>query len=219
MQATGSEATVGVDRGTGPADEVSGEQLTGRDRILAVARAAFVERGYADVSMQEIANAAGLTKAAIYYHFQDKDALFLAVVVGEVHRLSQGIARELELGPPFQAQLERVARFAFASGRGDFGRLIDDAHRYCHRERMGEIRGDIAELYGMIREAFLRARDRGEIRDVNIDVALAWFFSMVGSHLKAGGGMGLTPALPPEELARMVAEMMLHGIGSGDSER
>ena len=51
-------------------------EVGGRARILQVARAAFVERGYAAVSMQELAGAAGLTKAAIYYHFRDKQELF-----------------------------------------------------------------------------------------------------------------------------------------------
>lgn len=49
-----------------------------RDRLVAAARKQFAARGYADVSVDEIATAAGLTKGAVYYQFADKTDLFRA---------------------------------------------------------------------------------------------------------------------------------------------
>ena len=46
-----------------------------RDRILSVALERFAERGYAAVTVEEIAEAAGTTKGAVYYWFTDKDDL------------------------------------------------------------------------------------------------------------------------------------------------
>jgi AcrR family transcriptional regulator len=185
----------------------------GRTRILAVAREAFVARGFADVSMQEIADAAGLTKAAIYYHFADKETLFQQVIVEEVDRLCVGVAAELAIGPPLRAQIERVARFAFETSRGDFGRLLRDAHRYCAKERMWEIRDRVNHPYTLIREAFTQARERGEIRAVDIDVTMVLYLSMVGSQMK-GAEYGPTIEKTPGELAAMVADMVISGIGS-----
>ena len=54
----------------------------GRERILQVARAAFVERGFSAVSMQEIADAAALTKAlgeAGIPAYSDTDAGFFSL--------------------------------------------------------------------------------------------------------------------------------------------
>jgi AcrR family transcriptional regulator len=185
----------------------------GRARILAVARAAFIERGYADVSMQEIADAAGLTKAAIYYHFADKEQLFNQVFLDEVDRLYAGVEAQLAPGPPLRDQLERVARYAFESGRGDFGRLVADVHRYCGPEHAIAMRERIHHPYALVRAAFARAREAGEIRDVDLDVTVALFFSMVGGQLK-GSESGLAPSATPEALAAAVADMVMRGIGA-----
>jgi AcrR family transcriptional regulator len=49
-----------------------------RDRLVDQARRLFAARGYADVSVDEIAAAAELTKGAVYYQFKDKTDLFRA---------------------------------------------------------------------------------------------------------------------------------------------
>ena len=185
----------------------------GRARILDVARAAFIEGGFADVSMQEIATAAGLTKAAIYYHFTDKEALFESVLVEEIERMGAGIAARLAPGPPLRGQLERVAQFALETGRGDFGRLIDDVHRYCADGRIHAIQTHVGHLYGLIRAAFVQAREAGEIRDVDIDVALSLYLGMIGGQIK-GPAARVADNTPPHEMARSIADMMMHGIGS-----
>ena len=46
-----------------------------RERILAEALRLFAERGYARVGVEEIAEAAGVTKGAVYHWFTDKDDL------------------------------------------------------------------------------------------------------------------------------------------------
>jgi TetR/AcrR family transcriptional repressor of mexJK operon len=51
-----------------------------RRAILEAATAAFLDQGYARVSVDTIAAAAGVGKQTVYSHFGDKERLFLAVV-------------------------------------------------------------------------------------------------------------------------------------------
>jgi AcrR family transcriptional regulator len=51
-----------------------------RERILAVASDLFTEQGYDGTSLREIADRMGFSKAALYYHFQSKDELLLALL-------------------------------------------------------------------------------------------------------------------------------------------
>jgi AcrR family transcriptional regulator len=51
-----------------------------RERILEVARELFTEQGYDGTSLREIADRLGFTKAALYYHFQSKDQIMLALL-------------------------------------------------------------------------------------------------------------------------------------------
>lgn len=48
--------------------------------ILAAAQILFLNKNYADVTMTEIAETAGVTKGALYHHFPGKDALYLAMM-------------------------------------------------------------------------------------------------------------------------------------------
>lgn len=51
-----------------------------RAKLLAAARNAFAEKGYAAASMDALTAEAGLTRGALYHNFGDKRGLFAAVV-------------------------------------------------------------------------------------------------------------------------------------------
>lgn len=61
-------------------------QTSTRDRILDTAARIFREKGYADTTMNDLANALNMKAASIYYHFKSKDE-----IVEEV--LNEGTAR------------------------------------------------------------------------------------------------------------------------------
>ncbi len=50
-----------------------------RGALIAAARTLFTGRGFAGVSAEEIVAAAGVTRGALYHHFEDKTGLFAAV--------------------------------------------------------------------------------------------------------------------------------------------
>lgn len=56
------------------------DALATRDSILDAAEQLFVTQGVAHTTLQHIATAAGLTRGAIYWHFEDKAALFNALM-------------------------------------------------------------------------------------------------------------------------------------------
>ena len=51
-----------------------------RDQILSVASRLFAERGFANVSIRDICDIAGVTPPTIYHYFGNKDRLFQAVI-------------------------------------------------------------------------------------------------------------------------------------------
>ena len=70
------------------------ESTGNRQKLIVAARGLFAERGFAAVSVDEIAAKASLTKGAVYYQFKDKRDLFraaCAAVIDEiVARVSTG---------------------------------------------------------------------------------------------------------------------------------
>lgn len=59
---------------------VGNPPLSMREKILHESTRLFVERGYDGVSIREIAEACTITKAALYYHFVDKERLLIEIL-------------------------------------------------------------------------------------------------------------------------------------------
>jgi len=139
-------------------------------RIIEAATGLFVARGYRGIAMREIAEAAGISKAGLYYHFKDKEELFLAIltanlaaVVGIIHdacrqettarqRVTHMLRGILAL-PPEQRTIIRLANQEMVhvspAGRSGFDELY-------HRRFIGQV------------EEILQAGiAQGELRPVN----------------------------------------------------
>ncbi|MFD1659181.1 ScbR family autoregulator-binding transcription factor [Streptomyces caeni] len=86
-----------------------------RERILAAAAQAFAAKGYPAVTILDVAEAAGMTKGAVYFHYDNKDALALAVTDLFYRRIGE-IADAVEpLGlPPVGSVAELLLRTATA---------------------------------------------------------------------------------------------------------
>lgn len=56
------------------------EEKETKARLLASAKAEFMEKGYMQASLRSICKGAGVTTGALYFFFQDKEDLFAAIV-------------------------------------------------------------------------------------------------------------------------------------------
>jgi AcrR family transcriptional regulator len=92
-----------------------------RGTLIATARRLFAERGYAGVPAGEIVAEAGLTRGALYHHFQDKQGLFRAVFM----ELESEVAAEI--------------RAAMASAAEPATAALDSFLAACERPEMIQI--------------------------------------------------------------------------------
>jgi AcrR family transcriptional regulator len=73
--------------------KVSPEQLAAtRRKVLEGARAAFARHGYEGATVKVLVAVTGLSRGAIFHHFKDKDALFLALAEDDAARMTQTVA-------------------------------------------------------------------------------------------------------------------------------
>ena len=63
-----------------------------RDEILATATQLFIQQGYHGLAMRQISEALGVSKAALYYYFEDKEELFLAILTDYLEEIETAIA-------------------------------------------------------------------------------------------------------------------------------
>lgn len=67
-------------------------------RILAVARELFARRGIQQTSLRDIAEQLGITKPALYYHFDSREALVASIVQPLVDDMDAFVATRESLG-------------------------------------------------------------------------------------------------------------------------
>jgi AcrR family transcriptional regulator len=147
-------------------------------RILDAAERVFSRSAYRDASVDEIADVARTSKGGVYFHFPNKEAIFLALLDRTAARLRNKIesATESVDDPVTKADIAlRTVLRTFAKHRA-LARLFMvealGAGREFHR-RTVEIRNQFAEL---IRRQLDVAIAQGTIPDIDTEVASrAWF--------------------------------------------
>lgn len=79
------------------------------DQVLSGAREVFLRDGFEGASVDDIAKAAGVSKATLYSYFSDKRQLFKEVVQAECQRMSTEIVSQLDDSMPIREALSRAS--------------------------------------------------------------------------------------------------------------
>ncbi len=208
------------------------EALATRQRLLDAAEVVFHTRGVAGTSLHDIAQQAGTTRGAIYWHFKDKADLFNAMmdrVTLPLEATFAEVGRDPEADPvpairraivdalKQTANDDRTRRvFAVATHKVEY---VDEVQAI--RQRHLRIRGDCID--NMARGLRLAARQRGTPLPVPAATAAHglhalvdgliknWLLAPDGFDLVRGGaraidtyllGLGLAPAAAPKKKGR-----------------
>lgn len=79
----------------GRVPRVSTDQLAARrQQILDGARSCFARHGYEGATVRRLEQSTGLSRGAIFHHFRDKEALFLALAEQDAQRMADVVAAQ-----------------------------------------------------------------------------------------------------------------------------
>lgn len=185
-----------------------------RSELLTSALRLFAAHGYDGVGVQQIVEAAGVTKPTLYHYFGNKRGLLEALLderMGEVHA---ALARAAEYRRDLPATLTEIARvlFGFARARPDLFRLHlslwfapvrSEAHEVAARFHQR----DFAVVEKLFREA---VRDHGNMNGRHRAYA-ATFLGMIHHYV----ALGLNDyAVLDDALTRQSVHQFMHGIFS-----
>ena len=160
--------------------------------ILEVATAEFASKGLSGARIDEIAAATRTSKRMIYYYFDSKEGLYLAVLE-EAYRRMRSIESELQLGDlPPEAALRRLVEFTFDHhfSNQDYIRLVMSENmqrgEYLAQSRI------IQELNVTAIDAIRQLYDRGvaeglfrtglDAIDIHASISALTFFNVSNQH-------------------------------------
>jgi AcrR family transcriptional regulator len=130
-----------------------GRKAQTRADLVSAARRVFLERGFHRATLDEIADAAGYTKGAVYSNFDDKDALFLAVLEAHYARRSEAYRGIILDGESLEETVRAISRFMGEADAREPDWLPLLAEFIAHAARHEPLRAS----YRRVREAFLAA--------------------------------------------------------------
>ncbi|WP_374307241.1 TetR/AcrR family transcriptional regulator [Dongia sp.] len=92
-------------------DPETGEELPAKAaQVMEAGSKLFTEHGFGAVSMDQVAKAAGVSKATVYAHFQSKEQLFVAIVRAACLSYADNVMPEVRDAPDMRAALTRIGR-------------------------------------------------------------------------------------------------------------
>ena len=77
-----------------------------RARIMAAAERVFAARGFAETRLEDVAEEVGVRRAALFYHFRDKQALYDAVVADVFRDLLERLGEVLSTDGPVPGRID-----------------------------------------------------------------------------------------------------------------
>lgn len=192
-----------------------------REEILSLSVILFARQGFDGVSMRDVAQAVGLTQAALYYHFPDKEHLYLHAFAHEYRKREARLKEILDSrGPPWERLEAFVSGMAqMISADRTFLRLMqwalldnDDARRsklaaFLFKDMMFAVH-DLAGKLAPDRDAHL----------LTISI-----FGLVAFHFQSEAVNQFVPGytarnINPEFLARHVCELLRHGLVASEED-
>ena len=128
-----------------------------REQLIEVGRAEFARRGVTSTTVEEIAQAASVTKPVVYEHFGGKEGLYAVIVDRDTQRLLALLTESITAGAAPRAAFERsiVGLLTFIAENPDGFRLLcRDAPTWHTTGPLASLMSQVAE---QIEDAFAQA--------------------------------------------------------------
>jgi AcrR family transcriptional regulator len=188
-------------------------------QILDAARSCFLQEGYYQTRVDDIAKRAGLSKGGVYFHFPSKRDIFRELVEND-YRSSMGALREIVASPDdLPRKLRALARhflqlFATNADHSRFMVVLGDmALRDPEMRAMLQQlhRSYIDELSNLLRQGL----DQGDLRELDVESA-AELLKAVLDGIEMAFALGVPPRI--DKLLRTGLEIILHGVQRDEKE-
>lgn len=185
-----------------------------RARILLEATRLFTARGYAGLSMRELAGAAGVSKAGLYYYFKDKESLFLAVLAASLERMEGLILASRREGETTREQVRAMLKAILAQVPEQRSIIRLASQEMARLSRKAQV--EFGRLYhekfiGRVEEVLRQGIARGELRPVDARLATWLLLGMAYPFLYQAHERELGP---PEAAVDLMVAVFFDGVAS-----
>jgi TetR/AcrR family transcriptional regulator, cholesterol catabolism regulator len=181
-------------------------------RILERAARLIFEKGYEGTSMQDIADACGLTKAGLYHHVATKEALLIAIMEYGMDLFEEVVLARVE---PIRDPLERLRQtmaYNVELVTHDSSKevtIILHEHQTLTGAAEKKINARKKRYVRFLEDAFREAMAAGQIRNVDPTIAS---FAFLGSVLWSYKWYRPDGRITPQQLTDGTIDLFFNGL-------
>lgn len=183
--------------------------------LIRIAQQVAASRGFAELTLADIAKSAGLTTPALYTHFASRAELIEQVLEVTAREYVEDLAQTDEPSGSVEVRL-RTRLHRWAAMPTPRLRLLNDAVLHIHDSV--RVKSAIQRARGawdaFVRDVLAKGVDRGEVRrDVDLDVAVELLTScLFGVEVASDTGLAESTLL---DLSDRLVDMFLAYVGGG----
>jgi TetR/AcrR family fatty acid metabolism transcriptional regulator len=187
--------------------------------ILRAASDLFVERGYHDTSMDDIAARVGIAKGTVYLHFASKEDLAVALIEQGARRFAQALDTILASDGTPRVKLETIFERTYCSMDESISQTFAAIFRSPEiiarmRDRHDNMSAIWREPMRRLSETLDEGKAMGEFDpEIPTPIMLNLFMGLVAPHRWERPIEG---KMPFTEIARHISRFFFKGIASGE---
>lgn len=194
------------------------QKETARDTILRAAKDLFTSKGFANTTVREICQQAGVTAPALYYHFGSKEGLFEAVVedtltLDDFHALlREEVAARSDPWDKLRAYVGTYLTHFPTQLLNPGLHLQNSTQLYGNSLR--QLGSGFEAIYQLARGILQAGIAAGQFREADVDTVAACLVGTVDSFVRAQVYLGVE--YDPEEVAECIVDLYKRGLRSAD---
>lgn len=139
------------------------ETINPMQQILGTAAKLFMEHGFEKVSLEGVAKACRITKASVYYYFDNKARLFTECLSFVLKIAYDQTALIMRSSGTLKERMLTVAERHMNNAHMEFETMMREAAPGLTEEQIEQIRAGAAALHILLSEIFAQAMEDGEI--------------------------------------------------------
>ena len=156
------------------------------ERLLDAAEVCLAQFGPQKTSMEDVARAAGMSRATVYRYFENRDALLLGVASRQASNLSAGAIRYLAQFDTISDWLVEGLLFTLREipKRPVFASLVTSLDSSSASKLLLGSSGMIQIGVNVLRPMFANAKEQGLLHDdIDIDMLIEWMLRVLWTYL------------------------------------
>lgn len=181
------------------------------EEIIKIATDLFSEKGYDNTTTRELAKAAELSSAGLYYFFQNKEEILFTILNLALSRFLESVSSAINSDDDPQTNITRIIDYLakhYVENKKEVDLILKEIQR-LNPEQLSIIRNIEREAFDLIRNEIRKLNEECSLNDFNLSFLT---FALLGIINYTRLWFDTNNQLSIDEFAKQTTELFFNGV-------